>query len=166
MLGYLQPAVPLDDEAGILQDLEGLLDALRGGAQELRQFFELYGISPDVGQDAEQLVEGDGLGPEVGHPADVEPGAFSPRLSLPRRCQSHPLHLIASIAGPGRSLYSQSSQPFSTLRPSGFASQHAPALRASASQPAVFDGLSASQQGRAVRRSAALDRASAGKPSC
>jgi hypothetical protein len=44
----------------------------------------------------------------VGHPADVEPGAFSPRLSLPRRCQSHPLHLTASIAGPGRSLYGQS----------------------------------------------------------
>ena len=116
MLGYLQPAVPLYNEAGFFQSLEGFLDALRGRAQELRQLFDLHSIPPDVGQDAEQLVEGDGLGPEVGHPADVEPGAFSPRLSLPRRCQPQPLHLIASIAARGRSLYSQS---ISARRPAG-----------------------------------------------
>ena len=104
MLGDLRPAVPLDDEAGLFQSLERFLDALRGGPQKLRQLFELDGISSDIGQDAEQFVEGDGLGPEVGHPADVEPGASSPRLSLPRRYQPHPLHLTASIAVPGRSL--------------------------------------------------------------
>src|SRR5215207_4346268 len=99
MLGDLEPVVPLDDEAGLHQGLEGFLDALRGGPQKLRELFGVRGISPDVGQDAEQLVEGDGLGPEVGHPADVEPGAFSPRPRLPRRYEPDSLHPESQYSG-------------------------------------------------------------------
>ncbi len=100
MLGYLQPAVPLYNEAGFFQSLEGFLDVLRGGAQELRQLFDLHGIPPDVGQDAEQLVEGDRLGPEVGHPANVEPSATSSRSLLPRRCKPDSLHPGSQYNGP------------------------------------------------------------------
>ena len=104
MLGDLQPPVPLHDEPGLDEDLEGLLDPLRRGAQELRQLLDLDVVVPDVGQDAEQLVEGDRLGAEVGHPAHVQPGAASPRPLLPRRCEPDPLHPAASITAGSRAL--------------------------------------------------------------
>jgi hypothetical protein len=101
VLGDLHPAVPLDDEAGLDERPEGLLDALRGGPQELSQLLDLDEVLPDVGQDTQQLVEGDGLGPEVGHPADVEPGAASPRHLLPRRYEPDSLHPGSQYSGPG-----------------------------------------------------------------
>src|SRR5215217_5669187 len=92
MLGDLQPAVPLEQEAGFDQGLEGYFDALRRRAQQFRELFDLDLIPPNIGEDAQQLVESYGLGPEVGHPADVESGALSPRPVLPWRYQPYLLH--------------------------------------------------------------------------
>ena len=99
MIGDLQPAVPLDEEACLFEDFKGFLDILLRRAQQFRELLDLDLIPPDVGQDAQQLVEGDGLGPEVGHPADVEPGAFSPRPRLPRRYEPHSLHPESQYSG-------------------------------------------------------------------
>ncbi len=88
----LEPSLPLHDEPGPDQGLEGLLHTFRGRAKQLRQLLDLDVVVPDVRQDAEQLVEGDGLGAYVGHPAHVQPGAASPRPPLTRRCEPEPLH--------------------------------------------------------------------------
>src|SRR5215216_2866594 len=105
VLGDLEPAVPTGDEAGFDQGLQGILDALWRGPQELGQLFDLGCFVPKIGEYAEQLVECDGLGPEVRHPADVETGAASPRPLLPRRCEPNSLHPEASIAAEARALY-------------------------------------------------------------
>src|SRR5215218_6086574 len=101
MFGDLQPAVVLEEETGFDQGPEGGFDALGRRAQQLRELFDLDLIPPDVGQDAEQLVEGYGLGPEVRHPADVEPGALS-RASLSPGGISRTLSiLVCQYSGPG-----------------------------------------------------------------
>src|SRR5919112_524763 len=105
MLGYLEPAVPTDDEAGFDQGLQRCLDALRCGPQQLSELFDLRSIVPEAGEDTEQLVERDCLGPQVRHPADVETGAASPRPLLPRRCEPNSLHPETSIAARGYALY-------------------------------------------------------------
>jgi hypothetical protein len=105
VLGDLEPALPTDDEAGFDQGLQRCLDALRRGPQQLCELFDLRRFVPEVGEDAEQLVERDYLGPQVRHPADVETGAASPRPLLPRRCEPNSLHPEASIAARGYALY-------------------------------------------------------------
>jgi hypothetical protein len=53
------------------QRLKRTFDVLRGGAQKLGKFFKLYRVLADVGEDAQEFVQGNDLGPEVGHPANV-----------------------------------------------------------------------------------------------
>jgi hypothetical protein len=105
VLGDFEPAFPAGGEASFDQGLQSGLDALGRGPQKLRQFVDVYLVVPEIGEDAQQFVEGDGLGPEVWHPADVQTGAASPRPLLPRRCKPNSLHPEASIAAKGEALY-------------------------------------------------------------
>src|ERR671910_3710605 len=67
--------------------------------RSLRQLLDLDGVPPQVWQEPQQLVEGDGLRPEVGHPAHIEPGALSPRPRLPRWYEPDSLHPESQYSG-------------------------------------------------------------------
>ena len=94
MLLYLDPTVAFRRETMLDEDLKRSLDALRSGSQKLGQLLGLDGILSDIGEDAEQLVQGDSFGAEVGHPADVQARLRAPRPYLSGRCKPHPLHLL------------------------------------------------------------------------
>jgi hypothetical protein len=105
VLGDLEPAVALGHETCLLERLEGRLDVLRRGPQEFGEFLRLCSVVPEVGEDAQELVEGDGLRPEVGHPADVEPGAAPRALFSPGGVSLTLSILGASIPAEGEALY-------------------------------------------------------------
>jgi hypothetical protein len=110
VLQNLDPAVTFHRETVLDENPERSFDPLWGGPQEVGQLLDLDGVLTDVGEDAEQLVQGYRLGAEVGHPADVQTRLRAPRPYPPGRCEPHLLHLLVSITTNRRTLYAGSAK--------------------------------------------------------